>query len=1683
MSPPSTLELRIQSTTTEGRYRLVAEWTRPGGLPVRGERIFELDRDELEDEDSPLRYGEILGRALFVERVRDLFAQARADDAGLRVLLAVESKSLRPLRWERLAAPFGDDWRLLGHSQRTPFSLYLPSGNDRRFPPFGRRELRALVIVANPDPDNRYGLAPFDEAQAIDTVLEGLGDIPYTVLGKDPRADGPPTVAEVVRRLTVERYTLAHFVCHGAYSAKSGETAIFLDDGEGKAEAVTASRLIRGVKNLSEARGVPHLTFLAVCDSAKPEAEGALGGLGQRMVRELGMPAVVAMTERVSQQTAFTLGRGFYSRLQEHGEVDRALVEASVEIQDREDMVVPALFSRLAGRPLFTDALDRPLSHADFVATAERLEALFLERAPVLREHVQVLAAELAVDSATLTGEAAREHERCVAEVENLCENVLELSFSALAHGREPPPYGVQCPFPGLRAFTAEQRRYFRGRDALVDSLLSQLDDRPFLAVLGSSGCGKSSLVMAGVIPRLQDATPELEVACFKPGDHPMVKLEEALEQLEGTAESVLYVDQFEEAFTLCRAEPERKAFFDALLAAVEVGRRVIISMRADFIGECAQHDGLRAQIEGLRLIPPMSADELRNAIEEQGNAAGLRYETGLCELILEDLEGEPGAMPLLQHALRQLYERRHGRWLRVQAYEELGRVQKAITTTAENLWERLPEADQDRLRAIMLDLTELRDGEGGSPDRFMRRRVPLRHLYYTRATTTSTEGSIQRLVDLLADERLLVKSRDEGLGDVVEVAHEALLRGWERLQAWLESSRESIRMRQDLEHAMASWRAHELSTAYLEHVHERGELVRTFLRTGALKLDPALEEYFQACEAEERRQREDKERQQQEKLEAAQKLAEEQSLRLTQLRRSVATIAVVGLMAAAAAVVAFVLFGKARDEERAANLARDEAELRREEARASEREARRAKEQTEDSLERQKALTAELKADQPGQRIDALIRSVELTKERPLHVDALPIEARRAVFASTRGLHFSVGLQHARDRTVVDIAFSSDGRRLATAGRDHTAKIWDTGTGQRLATLEGHARAVESVAFVPGSEGERLLTADGEGRAKLWSVDGKELEFAAPDEPTTAVAFSADGPWVATGSETGAVTLWTEGTERSWGPTPALEATGESVSLLEPSPAGRRLLVVHNGEYATEARIVDAGTEARRVVELLGHRSRINEAVFTPDGTRVVTGDEKGWVRVWDVQRGTLLRTYRGKGEVKALAVAPTHGRIAAALERVVELWDIERDEKVATLRGHRANVRDVAFAPDGRLLATVSRDKALRLWDADTGASLAVLEGHVDHIERVELSPDGRRIATADEAGMVRLWHAESDTESTLLDDEGTEADRLAISPDGSRIAMATADGTTILGFDEEEPLELDVEYLTNAMAWSPDGDTIVTVGDDRVPTICSAHTGKVVRTLAVHAADIASMEFSPDGGILALGDNRGTLVLLSPEKRGGGVRIDAHRLAILDLDFSSDGSHIVTSSADKTAALWNLKNFDDEHSTPDASFEHPEMVMQGVLSLDGKYLATGDSTGGVRIWRVRGHDPPEELTGNLATIRAIEFSPDGRRLVTAGLDAAVRLWDVDTRRELYTLGFHAREVVAARFTDDGRSVVTGSIDGVVRRWSVDVQARMGFACKVLEALEGHDAEVETICGVVRGAATPPRAPSPSE
>ncbi|QDL09687.1 hypothetical protein DP113_18805 [Brasilonema octagenarum UFV-E1] len=412
------------------------------------------------------------------------------------------------------------------------------------------------------------------------------------------------------------------------------------------------------------------------------------------------------------------------------------------------------------------------------------------------------------------------------------------------------------CPYRGLQYFdcTPEDAQYFYGRQAFTDQLIEKVRAGNFLAVLGASGSGKSSVVRAGLLYQLKSGrrlsgSETWQIKIFQPGEHPLQSLAlafvdselsgidrasqlakaeeliaknaEGLKYLIDTADSkrvLLVVDQFEEVFTLCK-DTERQQFFECLLGALEkTGDKLclVLTMRADFFGKCAEQEysGLAQQIQqNLVTVTPMNSEELRQAIVEPAKQVNLEVEPELVNQILADVEGSPGSLPLLQYTLKEICQQREDEKLTLSTYTRLGGVKGTLQKRANQVYESLSTEEQVTAKQIFLELTQL--GEGTEDTR---RRVLQRDLVTSQRSPTLVEEVIQKLADakLVVTSTLIEKGANSGKVAVVDVAHEALIRHWSLLRAWLDENRDKLRQKRKIETAAIEWRERGKAKDYL---------------------------------------------------------------------------------------------------------------------------------------------------------------------------------------------------------------------------------------------------------------------------------------------------------------------------------------------------------------------------------------------------------------------------------------------------------------------------------------------------------------------------------------------------------------------------------------------------------------------------------------------------------------------------------------------------------------------------------------------------------------------------------------------------------------------------------------------------------------------------------------------------
>ena len=1571
-------------------WPVVVRVKQPDGLTTHTEGKLELSEDDFikltQKQENYLEYGTLLGKALFRDQVRETFVRTLAQstqECPLRVLLANEADSkdeLRSLHWERLCAPIdpGGEWNLLARDQRIPFSLYIPTIIDRRFPPIGRRDLRALVVVASPTKNlGNHNLAPFNVEQAVDGVRSALSEIPCDVLANIEGAIGEPTLAQLSAQLTNAKppYTLLHFICHGMLG-KDGETALFWATKDNEMQRFTGKDLVEELKYIGNKQGLPQLTFLCTCESADPRAEGALGGLAQRLVRDLGMPAVVAMTRKISVETALKLGQKFYQRLREHGEVDLALEEATAGLGHRHDITVPAIFSRLGGRPLFSDRLeDRELTDAEIEFGLEELDKLIAERAPnakVLKESFEKQVQTLNQTKGSELPAARQQHRQAIDELNILCSQVLEISFEALAAlDKKPPEYHAECPFPGLSSFREKKyHKFFFGRGQLVAELQRALSKDNFLAVLGPSGSGKSSVVLAGLIPQLQKQQPSVHMAYLTPSSEPVGELQASLKKVPNQNQPVvLVVDQFEELFTLCRDERQRRQFIEQLLQLAQ-SMKVVITMRADFLGECTFYEQLSQRMEqNPKFIGPMDAAQLGKAMKMQADKAYLEFEEELNNAILAKVEQEPGAMPLLQYALRSLWNRRWGRWLCYEEYEAIGGVQKAISQTADAVYESLSAVEQEQVKNIFIRLTRLDEQTiGGEQRRDTRRRVGLEELVPSGDDPTVTK----RLVERLAGEgaRLVVTSQDEVTGkEEVEVAHEALIRYWSRLQKWLEENRSNLQLREKITQAALAWEGHEREESYLVHRGGRLEDAEVLLKQPQF-LNQKEKNYVTACVALRERQEKEKEEQRQRELEAAKKLAEEAKARQEaekqarqeaqkrekqqkqdnkKLRRRAIFLAVA---LAGVAVAAVIAWNKQKEAE--LNLAESRGRY---------------------SLSRFNE----------GKELDAFVEAIQAGKTLKQHKETNPvvINALLAIYQRSE-----CNRLEGHDDQVNSVSFSPNGKFLVSGSLDGTIKFWDVETGEILTNLK-HDDEVESLSL--SADGKILATGSWTGIIKLWNVEtGKEThKLKGHNSWVNNVSFSRDGKILASSSWDRTIKLWN----------------------------------------------VETGKETHT---LQGHDARVNSVSFSPDDKDdkiLASGSWDGTIKLWNVKTGKEMLTLLDYSYPIYSVSFSRDGKILASgsYDGTIKLWDLETKKEIHTLQGHDGAVNSLSFSRDDKVLASGSSDGTIKLWDLETKKEIHTLKGHNGWVNSVSFSLDSKTLASGSSDNTIKLWNLEKVEKILPLDRYKEWLISGSFSRDGKILASGSSDGTVKLWNLEtgkEIPALLEHDAV-NSLSFSRDGKILASGSWDGTIKLWDLETKKEIHTLKGHNGWVMSLSFRPDNKILASGSEDKTIKLWNVETGKEDHILEGHNDWVMSLRFSPDDKTLASGSNDKTIKLWNVETGKEDHILEG----HNGWVMSLRFSPDGKTLASGSNDKTIKLWDLETKKDIHTLKGHNNWVMSLSFRPDGKVLASGSDDRTVKLWDLDRKAEIATLPRHDREVGDVSFSPDDKVLASVSVDGKIK------------------------------------------------
>jgi WD40 repeat protein/DNA-binding SARP family transcriptional activator len=1255
------------------------------------------------------------------------------------------------------------------------------------------------------------------------------------------------------------------------------------------------------------------------------------------------------------------------------------------------------------------------------------------------------------------------------------------------------PPAPGEPPFKGLEFFDVADADLFFGRETLTARLVQRLFSAEsggrFLAVVGASGSGKSSLVRAGLVAALQRGNPLADGASPPEGSHrwPAVIITPTTSPLEALAVSLthdvesvsaaatlmddlardgrslhlyarrmlspnrsrhrllLVVDQFEELFTQCRDPAQRRAFVDNLLTAANaspLGEKegsddgptvVVITLRADFYHHCAQFENLRLALENYQIyIGPMTPEELRRTIEEPARAGGWDFEPGLVDLLLRDVGEEPGALPLLSHALLETWKRRQGHTLTLDGYTEAGGVHGAIAKTTEAVYRRLDEHEQAIARNIFLRLTEL--GEGTQDTR---RRAALNELFPRPEDT----AAVETVLYTLADARLITTERE-----MVQVAHEALIREWPRLREWLEESRNDVRMQRLLAEAAAEWEGAGRDPSYLLR-GARLDQFEGWARETGLALTQDERAYLEgSLEDRQKREAEEEARRQRETA------LERRARRVLQ--------GLVGVLLAA--VIISGGLGIYASIQRQSALRQASIGL---------------------------ASQAMLELEGPSPE-----RSVLLALEALEHYP-YTWQAERALGQAVLGDRLRLILQHVGP--VNSAQWSSDGSRILSV-TDIVAKVWDTTTGKELLTLSGHENWVVMATWSPSEE--RILTASKDGTAKVWNASassptyGEELlTLSGHTEPVGIAIWSPTGELIVSADWGGTVLVWDASTgEQLFN----LPGHTDAVVGATWSPDGSRIVTASDDGTAKVwdvSAALNAGVSTgEESFTLSGHTAQVKWAAWSPDGSRIVTAGQDDTVKVWDASSGAGILTFASPGvervtydeeetyPVPRAAWSPLGDRIATSGgDGVVQVWDVSASsptygEKLLTLAGHTDPILYVVWSSDGSRIVTTGLDSTAKIWDATTGTELVTLFGHTGPVVGVAWSPAGDRILTASYDGTVKVWDPDPAllTIASLEDTVGC----VTWSPRGDRVAVGTGNGTAkVLDANTGE------EFLVFAdsnrsislcpQAWSPSGDRLLTSSMDGIPDIpevrarvWNATSGKELVALVGHSGDVWWAGWSPDGTrIVTGGAGDGTARVWDADTGTELFAFTGHDGGVTMVAWSPDGKAIATSSMDATAKIWDAAT---GQVIRDLYPEGHKISVFGLSwSPDGDRIATYAIDTG-RIWDTTTGEELATLTGHTMNVWRMQWSHSGERIFTFGADGTARVWDAATGVELlhYNVEGYADGALSPDETRIAMSFTPPGLLKVFPAWQT-LQELMNYAKECCVVRELTDAERETL------------------
>ncbi|MEO0924242.1 MAG: caspase family protein [Cyanobacteria bacterium J06643_13] len=1171
------------------------------------------------------------------------------------------------------------------------------------------------------------------------------------------------------------------------------------------------------------------------------------------------------------------------------------------------------------------------------------------------------------------------------------------------------------CPYKSLQAFTQDDSYFFHGREALIAEILEKLATNSFLAVVGASGSGKSSVVRAGVIPQLIAKglySPQFDeyLPCktyvMRPGDNPLTALATALassdpELAEGFLHigvesfiswlqqqpqtiSVLVIDQFEELFTT-KHKSQSNNFIEFILQAIALSPdyfKVIITLRDDFLKDCLANQNIDPLFRQSHILvrPYLKEDEYRQILKQPAQKVGLTIEDELVNVLLQELQTE--SLPLLQFALDELWRKRTSGKLTLANYQEnIGGLGAILGKKAESILNSLNKEQQECAQTIFQDLVQLGEGKEDT-----RRRVSKRKLAKTKHQTV-----FNSTLKALVDARLLVIGLDNNtLADnapnaeledrsregetTVEIAHEILIRNWDTLRWWLDTNRNQIRLNRELEQKAEEW------------VNTPKDKKDDFLLSDA-ELAKYQELYLKYAD----------------ELSASSNQFVDISIqtrdrdkKLAKRRKRQIIGGLTGVIIAISMVAGAALWQLRRATINEIEALSNSAEI----LVNSEREL--------------DALITGLKA---GRKIEKsfFISSTQIKSEF--------IADLQAIFAKVNKSNYWKG--HTND--INSIVFSPDGKTIASASDDKTVKLWNI-NGKLIDTLSNHTGSIDQVEF--SSDGQKIVTVfntfdfrlDESSKSKdpyalilkIWNYKGQLINTFKSNtyKINNNTEFSPDGNYIAA-VDTNKIKLWdTNGKVFK-----TVEGHSESINSLAFSPDGNTIA------SASDDKTVKLwNTNGNLLITIDNFYGKVTDVSFGSNeqiivkesgGNAYLIKIEKDRDAYVDFKIQEFINYGKGFSYREGIAFSPS-GKVAASYKGgTIQIWNF-KEQLLETINANNFDGEFIklvtAYSIQEDIIAINSNYGVLTLWNFK-GQLLETINVSQNDIRKLFFSSDGQTIITTDYDQNIKLWNTEGNLLNTF---KYKEDQSLAFSPNGKVIALWKESTRDYIILNNNNVIELwsiegelihtleGHDFEIDSVKFSPDGKFVVSISYDNTIKLWSME-GKLIRTLEGHNDDANSIEFSPDSKTIVSISDDNTIKLWSIE--GELIRtLEGHNACVSAILFGPKGKSIATftnsslglpygCSEANTINLWNRKGKlianlvidDDQYGISDVQY-----------SLDGKTIAATDGSF-VKLWNVKGK-LLGIFEGHRGPVRKIMFDSGSKKIASGSWDNTIKIWNTN-------------------------------------------------------------------------------------